>query len=165
MIPDFLSFLNPRTLFKIYIGKWDAKGVRVIQDSTGKITTENVSNVTEIKRVDDFTYSISVSIKGLVGIKNLLAFINKETGFLECANPIDNMNNGINQFYFHEYFLFHSSSINTSRGLETTTLKLTPYKKPCPPCPPKPSSSSYYSSSKCHKKKNNKRKNDKKKHH
>jgi hypothetical protein len=163
MIFDFI--LNPRILLKIYEGKWDAKGIRVIKDSAGKITTEKVSNVTEIKRVDEFTYSISITKKDVVGISNLLAYINKETGFLEASNPSGSMTNGNNEFYFHEYFLIHSSSINTSRGLETTTLRLRPHKKPNPPKPPKPctsSSSSSSSSSDCHKKKQCDKK---KKHH
>ena len=69
MIKDYLNCLNPRILFKIYVGKWNAKGFRVIKDSAGKITTEKVCNITEINRIDDFTYSISITIKNVVGIQ------------------------------------------------------------------------------------------------
>ena len=128
MIPDFL---NPRILFKIYNGKWYGKGIRIIKDLEGKITYEKIKNITEIKKVDEFTYSILIKNKKLSENINLLAFINKESNFLESVNPNKDISNGINQFYFYEFNLIHSSSINTKRGLETTTIKLIPYNKSC----------------------------------
>lgn len=153
----FFNFFYPHILFKIYDGKWIGKGRRIITDSSGKITAQKITNITEIKKIDDFTFFIKITFDNNLGNINLLAFINKETGILESTNPIGNTSNGINQIYFNDIYLIHSSSTNTSNGLETTTIKLKPYKKPCPPKPcskskscSKSCSKPKHCSSKCH---------------
>ena len=168
MILDFIVNLLNR-----FEGNWYGKGV-IISNTNGKITSEKVLNKVHIKKINEFTYD--VRILALVGktkseIK-LLGFVNKETNILEIAANNQRVLNGQSQYYFNNGCLINSFSVIDSEVLKSGTVKLHPYKKPCPPKPSSSSSSSSTSSSSsssstCHKRPHCKPKPHchKKKHH
>ena len=137
------DFLNPRLLFKIYEGKWIGKGVKITKKCDKKIISKKIAEMVEIKKINDYTFEIKILSKCDNKKVDLLGFINKETGILEAVYPNEEgLTNGIIQFYFHGGILISSDSKNTLDGLESSTIKLIPYRKPCKPCKSSSSSSS-----------------------